>query len=83
MKNTIIFDLDGTLYPRNNKFFSFLEIKTQNYMMKMKPNLTLEKFEKMEKNIPNLLDALKYLKLDKNKFYRDVYEDINYKKFFK
>ena len=46
MKNIIIFDLDGTLYPRNNKFFSFLEIKTQNYMMKMKPNLTLEKFEK-------------------------------------
>lgn len=83
MKNTIIFDLDGTLYPRNNKFFSFLEIKTQNYMMKMKPNLTLEKFEKMEKSIPNLLDALRYLELDKNKFYKDVYEDINYEDFFK
>ena len=83
MKQIIIFDLDGTLYSKDNAFFKFLEIKTQKYMMRMTPNLTNKQFKKMEEKIPNLLQALEYLKLDKNKFYEDVYGDIEYETFFK
>ncbi len=81
-KNIVIFDLDGTLYPRNNIFFHFLEIKTQKYMMSECPNLTLEEFEEMEKNIPSVIEAINFLGISREKFYRKVYSDIDYNNFF-
>ena len=83
VNNIVIFDLDGTLYSRKNDFFHFLELKTQNYMMSECPGLTLEKFNEMEKNIPSVIDAIDFLKIPREKFYKDVYSDINYKSFFK
>lgn len=63
LKNIAIFDLDGTLYSRENKFFHFLELKTQNYIMNECPYLTLEHFNEMERNIPSIIDAIDFLKI--------------------
>lgn len=81
-KNIVIFDLDGTLYPRSNAFFHFLEVKTQQYIMSKCPSLTIEEFNKMEKDIPSVIEAIDFLGIPRENFYDSVYGDIDYTKFF-
>lgn len=81
IKPLFIFDLDGTLYNVDNKITKLIDKRIEKFIKKEKKFSDLE-FEEFEKKVPDLLEALKILKINKDTFYKEVYKNINYKKYF-
>lgn len=81
MSKLIIFDLDGTLYNESNAISEIIDDKIKSYIMKEK-KLSEADYNDLEKKIPDLLDAIKKLKINKRHFYNEVYKNIKYEHYF-
>lgn len=82
LKKTVIFDLDGTLYSGEHSFLKFLDLKTEKFLIKECPFLTTDKIYEMEQMVPSIIEAIDLLKISREKYYNEIFSNINYESFF-
>jgi FMN phosphatase YigB (HAD superfamily) len=68
------------LYDRDNKINNVIDNRIKDYIKKEK-NFTEEEFNKFEQKVPELLKALKILKINKDIYYKSIYKNMRYKKY--
>lgn len=81
MIKVCVFDLDGTLYNVENKITKVIDEKIKNFLLE-ETKMSETEFKILEKNKPDIIEALEYLKLSKKKYYKFVYDNIDYNKYF-
>ncbi|HCX38755.1 MAG TPA: hypothetical protein DHS36_00570 [Candidatus Veblenbacteria bacterium] len=75
--SVIVFDLDKTLYV-NKKISQHIDLKIKKFIQGRVPEITDKKLQKLESEIPNVLDVIKYFGLDQRDFDNYVYRDTSY-----
>lgn len=76
-KTTIISDLDGTLYSRNNGLTSQIDSLADSFLSSS-TGMSGEQLTQLEKLYPNILDALKVLQIPKSTYYNNVHSRLDY-----
>lgn len=76
-KTTIISDLDGTLYSRNNGLTSQIDRLADSFLSSM-TGMSKDQLTQLEKLYPNILDALKVLQIPKSIYYNNVHGRLDY-----
>lgn len=80
MIQTFIFDLDGTLYPKNSDLYlimSSLITKWFKTYLKVSNDDFIEFYENMKQNYPNPLEAIQVFGLSTASYYQEVFKGIN------
>ncbi|NMA32092.1 MAG: HAD family hydrolase [Candidatus Methanofastidiosa archaeon] len=70
----IVFDFDGTLYSCENPLKKIIDQRTVEFLH----NNSVKDIESLEQRIPNILEALDYLSLEREKYIEFVYDDLKY-----
>lgn len=73
----IISDLDGTLYPKTCSLTKQIDVLANNFLIKYS-GLSIDEIEKLEIKYPNILDALDYLNLSRDLYYKNVHGKLLY-----
>lgn len=80
MIKAIIFDQDGTLYPKESKLYKYTSSLTQNWVKSsLKLNqIQLEKiYTMLKQEFPNPFDGFQYLGLTINDYHDNVFNQVN------
>ena len=70
----IIFDFDGTLYSYKNPLKNLIDQRTDEFLH----DHGIEDIESLEQRIPNILEALDDLSLDRKEYINFVYDELKY-----
>lgn len=76
-KNTIISDLDGTLYPKSNGLTKQIDQLAESFLIS-ETGMSKGELAKLEELFPNILDALKALQISEQKYYDNVHNKLDY-----
>jgi len=80
MIEAYIFDQDGTLYPKENKLFHILRVKTKQWLMKsLKINRdeVEELYKFLPKNYPHPFEGFASLGLTVEEYHKEVFDNIS------
>lgn len=75
----VIFDFDATLYKYGAPITELIEKRTDSFLLKH----GVEDTKEFERNVPNILEALDVLGIDRSQYVADIFEDVRYEEYFR
>ncbi|PIS35008.1 MAG: hypothetical protein COT36_04635 [Parcubacteria group bacterium CG08_land_8_20_14_0_20_38_56] len=73
----IIFDLDGTLYPRNSPLYQSMSLLIRQWFRIQLGTDDTDHYERMKRMYPSPLEAIQVFELDIASFHKDVFDRLN------
>ena len=78
-KIEIFSDLDGTFYSIDNLMTSQIDQSVETFLLSHS-SMKKAELKNLESRYPNVLDALNILDISKEKFYKNIYSNLQYEK---